>query len=314
MENGVNLNEILLETQSICENGKINITLLKYLHKGREKNFALSLPDNLNPDFLKGFCISLSSFQDKSSHIFDPIGKEDDETYEYIDLSNIQEQWAYIKQMIKEAALYKEKSELAPSASLSITEISIGDSTYTYYLGGKQTPLDKYLRRHHVIMSANDQLEDRGNDKVFLFSCDVDFVIREDNTGRGYAFALNRENFCKIFNYDEEMKAKATRDIEKVKKWEFLCSTDLIYKRINQKNVYHRLAKVFSDPVYMDQIEKTPAATLKRNLLERSDGNFDENDFEGDLIKLTDKNLEKVMKMIAKGFRYNFFANRAEES
>lgn len=314
MQKRVNITELLGRLDDISKEGKINITLLKYMKKGKDNNFAISLPDNLNKTLLSQICNYLKNFQGKSCHIFDPVGKDDDEKYEYIDLCNLQEQWKYVKQLIDGAELYKDKSMLAPCATLSITELSLEQSEYTYYLGRQQTAIEKYLERHKVLMSSNDELQDKSNNKVFLFSCDVDFIVREDKDGNGYIFILDRKMFCKIFNYDEEMKIRARQDVGKIKKWKFLKSPDLIYKKIGQKNVYHRLAKVFSDPVYMEQIAKTPAADLKRNLLDRSDGNFDECDFDGDLIKVTDKNIDKVMKMIAKGFRYNFFANRAEES
>lgn len=314
MNNGINLDELIKHYSEEKSKGKVNITLLKYLHRGQDKSFAISLPGNLNGSFLKEIVTGLSAYRDKSCCVFDPVGKGDDETYEYLGLNGVGSQWAYLKKLIQEANLYKEKSELAPIATLSITQLSIDNSPYAYYLGRQQTPTDKFLKRNHVLMSSNDELEDKTNNKVFLFSCDVDFVVREDDDGNGHVFIFNRVPFYKIFNYDEEMKVKATRDVEQIKKWSFLDSTDLIYRKLSQKNVYHRLAKVFSDPVYLDQISKTSPAVLKKNLLERSDGKFDETDFEGDKIFLTDQNIDKVMKMIAKGFRYNFFTNRAEET
>ncbi len=315
MSDSINLDEILLNIQNIQESGTINIALLKYHHRKQEENFAITLPGNLNSDFLSDILTSLESFCcDKTSHPFDPVGKSEDDTYEYINLSNIQDQWSYIKELIVDAETYKEKSELAPSASLSITKLSIEGSSFTYHLGKQQTPTEKLLKRNRVLMSSNDKLEDKSNNKVFLFCCDVDFIVQEDKDGNGYVFILDRKNFCKIFNYDEEMKAQAKANVKKIDSWEFLSSPDLIYDKINQKNVYHRLAKIFSDPIYLEQIEKTSPADLKKNLLERSDGKFGGSDFDGNQIKLTNKNLDKVMKMIAKGFRYNFFANKAEES
>ena len=40
---------------------------------------------------------------------------------------------------------------------------------------------------------------------------------------------------------------------------------------------------------------------------------FAESDFKGTKLLVTKKNLDKVMKALAKGFKYNFFADRAEE-
>ena len=63
----------------------------------------------------------------------------------------------------------------------------------------------------------------------------------------------------------------------------------------------------------MEQIQRTTPAQLKNNLLTNSPENFTENDFEGDKLMVTSKNLDTVMKMLAKGFKFNFFTNSAEE-
>lgn len=90
-------------------------------------------------------------------------------------------------------------------------------------------------------------------------------------------------------------------------------STDLIKEKIDQKNVFANLSKVFADETYMDEIKAIKPATLKRRLLEKSNGAFSEADFNGTKLRVTKNNLDKVMKALAKGFKYNFFADRAED-
>lgn len=63
----------------------------------------------------------------------------------------------------------------------------------------------------------------------------------------------------------------------------------------------------------MNQIFAITPRELKNNLLENSPENFTENDFQGDLLVVTTGNLDKVMKMLAKGFKFNFFTNSAEQ-
>ena len=63
----------------------------------------------------------------------------------------------------------------------------------------------------------------------------------------------------------------------------------------------------------MKQIKETTPVQLKKNLLARSSNNFTENDFDGDKLKVTSKNINIVMKMLAKGFKFNFFTNNAEQ-
>ena len=71
--------------------------------------------------------------------------------------------------------------------------------------------------------------------------------------------------------------------------------------------------KVFADEEYMEQIKRTPPAKLKENLLTNGSGNFTETDFDGDQLIVTSQNLDSVMKMLAKRFKFNFFTNVAEE-
>ena len=77
--------------------------------------------------------------------------------------------------------------------------------------------------------------------------------------------------------------------------------------------MYRNLAKIFTDKKYLEQIKHTSPDTLKQNLLKRSPDNFKETDFQGDKLIVTDKNLQTVMKMLSKGFNYNFFTDVAEQ-
>ena len=63
----------------------------------------------------------------------------------------------------------------------------------------------------------------------------------------------------------------------------------------------------------MEEIKSVRPSVLKKRLLEKSNGVFSESDFNGTKLLVTKQNLDKVMKALAKGFKYNFFADRAEE-
>ena len=138
----------------------------------------------------------------------------------------------------------------------------------------------------------------------------VDYITKNRRTKGGYSpFILEHKNlFAK-----EEKKNGVKSKISIIDKWEFLDSVKLIKTKCSQKNVYRNLAKIFSDEEYMEQIQRTTPAQLKNNLLTNSPENFTENDFEGDKLMVTSKNLDTVMKMLAKGFKFNFFTNSAEE-
>lgn len=125
--------------------------------------------------------------------------------------------------------------------------------------------------------------------------------------------ARDKKMFQGIFKYDDYQRESVKGKISIVDKWSFLDSAELIKIKCSQKNVYRNLAKIFSDEKYMEQIRRTTPAQLKRNLLTNSPENFTENDFEGDKLMVTAKNLDVVMKMLAKGFKFNFFTNSAED-
>ena len=124
---------------------------------------------------------------------------------------------------------------------------------------------------------------------------------------------FDKKAFQAIFNYDDYQKETVKKDIEIIDQWNFLKSTNIIKDKCSQKNVYRNLAKVFADEEYMEQIKRTPPAKLKENLLTNGSGNFTETDFDGDQLIVTSQNLDSVMKMLAKRFKFNFFTNVAEE-
>ena len=97
-----------------------------------------------------------------------------------------------------------------------------------------------------------------------------------------------------------------------IDQWSFLSTSDLIKSKHAQKNVYRNLAKVFADQNYLNQIRKTNPAQLKSNLISRTSGAFTNEDFDGDRLKVTSGNIDKFMKMLAQGFKYNFFEDVAE--
>ena len=130
---------------------------------------------------------------------------------------------------------------------------------------------------------------------------------------RHWAFIFERSNFISIFNYYDHLKRSVQSKLPEIDRWDFLASTELIKNKSEQKNVYLNLARVFSDQDYLGQMKQVRPADLKSRLINKSGGVFTENDFEGEKLLVTPQNLDKVMKMLAKGFKYNFFADRAEE-
>ena len=77
--------------------------------------------------------------------------------------------------------------------------------------------------------------------------------------------------------------------------------------------MYKNLSKVFDNEDYLLTIKNTDSKILKKRLIDKSSGSFSKDDFDGNLLVVTKSNLDKIMKMLSKGFKYNFFEDKAEE-
>lgn len=138
----------------------------------------------------------------------------------------------------------------------------------------------------------------------------VDFVVDPLSES---VYLFNKKLFKKFFDYDDFVKENVRKNINVIDRWKFIEPADLIKEKCEQKNVYRNLAKVFEDEEYLSQIEKTSPKQLKRSLLKNCPKNFNDDDFRDDYLVATERNLEQVMKMLAKEFKFNFFTNHAEE-
>lgn len=307
------LRELIGASEKIITMGKANFYSLQFSFRNRQENFSICLPDNMNEEFLREICKYLDEFSGSACTLFNPVGQEDN-AYEYLPYENIASSWERISELYDKSEDYKkeESKEKVSLSNLSICELKYENSKY--YLCAKQLPSAKLFKGKKVLMNANDEIRAYSAKKVFLFGCNVDFVIRVNTMDSSkQVFILNRKNFISIFNYYEYLKNEVKKHTSDIKEWAFLSSSDLVIKKIDQKNVYRNLAKVFSDSEYVVQMKAVSPSVLKKRLIEKSEGKFEEADFTGDQIAVTVQNLDKVMKMLAKGFKYNFFTDRAEE-
>lgn len=159
-------------------------------------------------------------------------------------------------------------------------------------------------------MTHQDELVKANPDEVFLMSSYVGFVV---DPVEEKVLIFDKKAFQAVFKYDGYQKEDVQRKISIVDQWSFLESANVIKERCAQKNVYRNLARIFADQEYMEQIQRTTPAQLKNNLLTNSPQNFKEDDFQGEQLIVTTRNLNTVMKMLAKGFKFNFFTNNAEQ-
>lgn len=309
----LNLNEILEHSASVKVTGKVNFYSVKYSFRNKKDNFAICLPDNMNSQFLGDICDHLEALSDRRCVPFNPVSYEA-ETYEHLSLSEIKNYWNDILELIKEEKDFKDNKN---KKKVSMSNLSICllqyKNTY-YYICSRQQTLTGLLKGKRVLMTSNDKLEAVDAGKLFLLNGGVDFIVCGiGSLEEQQVFIFERNKFFTIFNYYEHLKHSVQEKLSEVNQWDFLASAELIKNKSEQKNVYLNLSKVFSDQEYLQQMKQVHPAELKKRLINKSGGSFSENDFQGEKLMVTSQNLEKVMKMLAKGFKYNFFTDKAEE-
>lgn len=141
----------------------------------------------------------------------------------------------------------------------------------------------------------------------------IDFVVElERDIITVYVF--NKNSFIHFFDYYNYMKDLVRKKIPEIRKWSFLDSTDLIVNKINQKNVFLPLGRIIDDVAYLEAVRKIKPQVLKQRLLDKCKQSFSGKDFNGNKLIVTNNSLSKIMKMIAKQYRYNVFTDTAEES
>ena len=85
------------------------------------------------------------------------------------------------------------------------------------------------------------------------------------------------------------------------------------WKNNVEKMYQHRLTD-FLDPREQQIVQSIIGTTNDELQLKfHGGGKFTESDFEEDKLRVTPHNLQDVVKMISKGFKYNFFTDMAEE-
>ncbi len=142
-----------------------------------------------------------------------------------------------------------------------------------------------------------------------MVDSNVSLIINEEDDE---VLIFDKRDFQDIFKYSDYLKETVNRRLNILDQWNFLNSSQFIKDKASQKNVYERLAVVFDNATYIDQIKNTKPADLKANIIKYCPNEFSEDDFIEDRLNVTSNNLDKVMKMLSKGFKFNFFTNEAE--
>ncbi len=313
MSENISLNDFFLQYDHIEKTAEVNLYSIGFRFKKIGNNFSVCMPNNKNDDILTEFSKRIAAFSDKKCIPFNPIELEEN-VYEYLLLEDVLPIWEELVDLINNSNYFKEKINKCKTATESNLSICLFDhEEYTYYICTRQEN-SKIFKGKKLFMSSNDKLEDIGLDKLIILRLDIDFIIRiSKSNNNGHIFILNRRMFIKAFNYYEHLKNLVKDNIFQIEEWNFLASKEIIIDKIDTKYVYMPLSKVITDAEYLDCMKRVNIHELKNRLIEKSGGKFTESDFEGDKLRVTPHNLQDVVKMISKGFKYNFFTDMAEE-
>lgn len=311
MKNEGNLDILFKNLDLLIENCKVNIYAVKNHLTRSNEIFSIALPSNIKDYLLPDIRDNLKPFSNAQCIGFDPVNTIDN-TYERLPIERIGDKWENIRITIEHCKDFKsqENKELAKKLNLSVIELSFQNKLF--YLCAKQQSCERLFKGKKAFLSSNDEVKIFSAEDLLIINPNIDFIIDND-VENPWIYILHKEKFESIFQYDEFLKENVKQNINIIEEWSFFKSVDVIKECIEQKNVYKNLSKVFDNEDYLLTIKNTDSKILKKRLIDKSSGSFSKDDFDGNLLVVTKSNLDKIMKMLSKGFKYNFFEDKAEE-
>lgn len=321
---------ILSNIDDVSKNGKFNFNILKYKHTKKEENFAIKLP--FSQEMIIETLQNIKNINSEEVRLipYDPLYDNKLDEYQYLILNKIEHKFQEVCNLLDKVQVLNKKSKYdAGSINLLISDFSYRDKLY--YLGSLQIPANRLLRGKSAY-EIDDKIDSYTSYKVGekplfkeeakLKKIDVgnfiaikfytDFIV-EINDENAVIYIFNRKNFDSVFNYTEDLKKLVEDNTTIIKSWTFLKNTEFILNKISSKYVYEPLSKIISDEPYLESMKKINDSELKNRLLNKSNNAFSEDDFEGNKLKITKENSRKIIKMLSKGFKYNFFQDIGEE-
>lgn len=303
--------EIVKQIEEVIKSGTINIYGVLYQHRNKNENFAIALPAIGGTNLISEFCSNVEKYKNSNEIPYDALNDASiNGNYESIKLSNVQTKWDEIYNLINNHLDFsgKENREKVALSNFFIGALDYNEKRY-YLFARQRNNSSKLLTGKMVFLASQDKVELVNDREIFLIDYYVSIIVDEKENK---VLIFDKKDFQDIFKYDDYLKETVKNEIDILDEWSFLSSSKFIKDRASQKNVYERLAVVFENSTYIDQIKKTKPADLKANIIKYCPNEFSENDFIGDKLNVTSNNLDKVMKMLSKGFKFNFFTNEAE--
>ncbi len=300
----------LLEKQNeVREKGKVNFYSLIWKKKKVSDNCSIALPENINKEFLGYICDCLKENNALDSQKYNPM-ESSESVYEYLNDESLDSKMADFISLNDDAS----DMDTSNSKKLQNSNLLICDLEYEgnrYYIFMSQIPCEQLFKGKKAFIIGDGKIESITNKFGFFLSFSIDCVWRFEKNSHTL-FVFNRKNFSTIFDYEEHLKKIVLEKKEIIENLNFIDTADTIIAKISQKNVYRNLAKIIDDAEYLKAMKEIKPKELRKRLLEKS-SEFIEDDFDnaGKLI-VTDKSYKKIVKMICKGFKYNFIQDRAE--
>lgn len=310
----------------------LNHTLFRFTHKKGDHNFAVKLPveDGRLPRILKSLVL-----KENSPKKYDYLKENNEDEYQYLQLSKIQDKFTQLMSLSTNASEFTAcKTNPLCDLNLLLTEFNYNEDTF--FIGTRQNTSRNIFNKNEVFVAEDDStipiykaakprpkpfrttsnLKPVSQHNFLTLRLDTDFILKKPTKSQDYReehlYIFNRKNFDLIFNYDEEIKHSVLEKKEEIEGWKFLANTNYLTDQLEKQNVYKHLSKVVINDNYMHSIKNIDNTTLKRRLLEQTENEFKEEDFDGDLLVITSKNKNKILKMLSLGFSYNFFTGSAE--
>ena len=318
---------------------KINLYAVRFHKKERASNFVMNLLDkgDMFNDFYKGFIDFCQDFSTSECVDYDAFSDDySSDNYSFLPKDKMNKEWDNLFLLLQkndEYISYSKHLDKIFETTLSIVEYETSSNLYYAIRFQKPNPLNlmyKGKKESHLYSNNAKTTRIKNNSIVIMDTHNIDCVVKVSKNSPNLPefYVFNKTCFRSIFNYDEYLKTISFEFCKNLKlgfiTLPFLGSgsilknnLDCIIGKIECKYVYNALSKISNNDTYLNQIVQTSAKDLKLSLIKnckannQGKGEFSEDDFDNDFIKITPKNIKKVLNAIALKYKFNFFINKA---
>lgn len=309
---------LIKNIEEITQNAQINVYVLLYTHRNKKSNFAVALPNSMDTKLKEWFCSSLLKYRDYETMEYDPFITEKNKLL-LVNTNDLINTCDSICDMLENHQDYKyhENGNLLHTVNLIVCDLSYKGRRYLLF-SVLERSTERLLKDKRIILFDPERIEEFNKDNVFVINTEVDFFLEvledEDCKYSDNIVVINKGKFERAFNYTAIQKEFVEKNINIIDKWSFLENKDAIIDNKGKKYVYQSLSKIFADSAYLQKMSDMDPVVFKKTIMSRCKGKhqFKEQDFRNNMLIVNDSNLEIVMKMLMKHFRFDFFNDSAD--